>query len=65
MATEHLCNDHPLEPGTWQEGPVSSCIFHNKRRAIQGVKWGRKIRRQADLQAGVIGTDRGDFISGK
>lgn len=65
MATEHLCKNHPTDPFSWQEGKATHCPHHRTIRREPGIRLGRKERRKLDRQAGVVGTDRGEFISGK
>lgn len=62
-ATSHYCQE--AEGGAeWLPGPVASCPNHSKNRNTQGVKWGRKIRRDMDRETGVVGIDRGTHIHG-
>ena len=63
MATSHYCPEHP-KGERWEDGPVSACPHHRKNRNAQSVRWGRRIRRKADQEAGVVGIDRGDYIHG-
>lgn len=64
MTTEHLCDKHPEEPG-WRPGKVDQCPYHGQRVVNQtGVRWGRNARRKMDHETGVVGKDRGGYISG-
>lgn len=63
---EHFCDDHPDGRG-WQPGGVAECPFHKSHSGQKqlGYRDGRKARAKADKQAGVIGDDRGGYISGR
>jgi hypothetical protein len=63
VATSHYCPENP-EGEKWEDGPVNGCPHHRKNRNAQSIKWGRKARRNADREAGVVGIDRGDYIHG-
>ena len=68
MATSHLCRERPgFKDGDdpWADGPVVSCPYHDQRgRKQRGVRWGKSARRKLDREAGVVGKDRGGYISG-
>lgn len=55
---QHYCGD------SWRDGPVASCDRHEKNLNRRAMRWGRKTRAKMDREAGVVGTDRGGFISG-
>ena len=66
MATQHVCRERPgFKEGDdpWAEGPVHSCPHHSKQGRKQPKVKGIGSRSD-DMHAGVIGVDRGGFISG-
>lgn len=58
MTVQHLCG------GRWKEGKLTACPDHAKLRKRRRV-WGPKERAKMDKSAGVVGVDRGGFISGR
>lgn len=64
---EHYCDHHPDGAG-WYPDATDSCPYHGTRhsgKAQLGYREGKKARAKADRQKGVIGVDRGPFISAK
>ena len=57
--TTHYCGK------VWVDGPAAACPKHQKLDGKRRSVWGRNIRRRMDKEAGVVGTHRGDYISGK
>lgn len=65
MSTQHVCRERPgFKKGDdpWVEGPVHSCPHHDRWRRQPKVKGIGS--RSDDMSAGVIGVERGGYISG-
>ena len=63
MSTQHYCDDTE----TWEPGTVRSCPNHGRQytgKKQQGYRVNLKEKRAGDREAGVVGTDRGGYISG-
>ena len=59
MTTQHFCDSG------WVDGPVSQCPKHRQNPNAKRVRYGKVARAKMDRDTGVVGVDRGDFISGK
>lgn len=63
---QHFCPKNPDGEG-WYEGTVAQCEHlhgSNKPKNMRRAFRDRKAARAADQRAGVMGVDRGGYISG-
>jgi hypothetical protein len=60
----HKC-DGPEAKDGWAEGKVDLCPEHGQRARTQIVFKSRQTKRNIDRATGVVGTDRGGYISGR
>jgi hypothetical protein len=61
----HKCDGPEKDTDGWASGKVALCPWHGQRTRTQIVFKSMQTKRRLDTAAGVQGTDRGGYISGK
>lgn len=60
----HKCDGPKADEDGWAEGKVDLCKSHGQQARKQIVFKSRQTKTRLDRSAGIVGTDRGSYISG-
>ena len=61
----HKCDGPEADETGWADGKVDRCSYHGQQARTQIVFKSRQTKRRIDQATGVVGTDRGGYISGR